>query len=407
MIKTLQKKFIVTAMIAVTVLLAAVLGLVNVVNAATLSRQDGELLSSLAMQEGFGPAQPFDEPREHRGMFREPMTEDRRLSALFFTVRFDGDGKVVGSNLRQIASVDEQEAEELARQVLDDEKGCGRVGDLRFQIVEPAEGFRTVIFLDVSAGRYAVRRYALLSLLAGALAWVAMLALVCALSRRAIRPIAENMERQRRFVTDAGHELKTPLAIIQANLDAMELTGGESKYSRNIRSQTQRLSGLTRTLLTLARMDESQAPPAPEELDYSALVRESLEMFRAPAELKELRLTDQIGEGVRVRASREQLGQLLSILLDNAVKYCPRGGALGRGLSGGEHPLLTISNSTEMPVDTDHIFDRFYRGDSSRNQQSGGYGIGLSAARAIVRLHKGEISARWSEGEGITFTVRL
>ena len=416
MSKTLQKKFVVTAMIAVTVLLAVVLGAVNLFNALTQARQSDQLLTALAMQEGFGPVPRFDGEfdgqapsfrREARGgFFREPLTEDSRMSALYFVVRLDSEDQVQSVDLRHISSVDEEEAAALALQAAADSRGYGRIGDLKYQFVEPADGCRACVFLDVSQQLRSVRRTAALSALAGVLAWGAMLVLVWALSRRAIRPIAENMQRQRQFVTDAGHELKTPLAIIQANVEAMELMGGESKYSRNIRSQVRRLSGLTQNLLTLARMDESSAPPQLEAVDLSALAISSLDMFRESAALKELAVEADIREGVMVQANRQQLGQLLSILLDNAVKYCPRGGRVALSLSQEDKAVLRLRNTVEQPVDTERIFDRFYRADSARTQQGGGYGIGLSAAEAIVRLHKGEIGAAMS-GDEIEFTVRI
>jgi len=416
MIRTLQKKFTVTAMIAVTVLLAVLLGVINVVNAVTQTAENDRLLQSLAMMEGFGPVPMLDGqfdgqsdalPRDRRGFMQEPLTEDRRMAALYFTVRLDESGAVQSTDLRRIASVDEEEAAVLALRAVESGKGYGRLDDYRFQIVEPAEGCRAVIFLDVSSQRHNVLRVAALSALAGLLAWCAMLVLVMALSRRAIRPIAENMERQRRFVTDAGHELKTPLAIIQANLDAMELTGGENKYSRNIRSQALRLGNLTQNLLTLARLDENSVPLKPEAVDLSALAAEQLEMFRAPAELKGLTIRSEIAAGVSARADRVQMTQLFSTLLDNAVKYCPEGGALSLSLRQEDKAVLRLSNTVSAPVDTSRIFDRFYRADSSRNQKTGGFGIGLSAAQAIVALHKGRISARM-EGEGtLVFTVEL
>lgn len=416
MIRTLQRKFTVTAMIAVTVLLAVLLGVINVVNAVTQTAENDRLLQSLAMMEGFGPAPrldgQFDEqfdalPRDRRGFWEEPLTEDRRMAALYFTVRLDESGAVQSTDLRRIASVDEEEAAALALRAVESGKGYGRLDDYRFQVVEPAEGCETVIFLDVSSQRHNVLRVAALSALAGVLAWCAMLVLVMALSRRAIRPIAENMERQRQFVTDAGHELKTPLAIIQANLDAMELTGGENKYSRNIRSQALRLGNLTQNLLTLARLDENSVPLNMETVDLSALAAEQLEMFRAPAELKGLRVESEIAPGVSAQADRVQMAQLLSTLLDNAVKYCPEGGALSLSLKQGDKAVLQLANTVSAPVDTGRIFDRFYRADSSRNQKSGGFGIGLSAAQAIVSLHKGRISAAMEGTDTLVFTVEL
>ena len=263
-----------------------------------------------------------------------------------------------------------------------------------------------MVFLDVSSQRFDLLRVAALSGLLGLAAWIAMLALVAALSRRAIRPIAENIERQRRFVTDAGHELKTPLAIILANLDAMELTGQESKYSRNIRSQASRLSTLMQNLLTLARIDENAALPDAAPLSLTELCRESAEMFRAPAELRRLTLSADIAEGVSVNGSRAMLQQLLSTLLDNAVKYSPEGGEIGVRLRQEDRVVLRVSNDVgEERPDITRLFDRFYRSDSSRSQK-GGFGIGLSAAQAIVRQHKGEIEAHY-EGDTIVFTVRL
>ena len=411
MVKTLQKKFIVTAMIAVTVLLAVLLGAINAANVVSASGQTSELLDMLSRQEDFGPAPHWEqagEPeREPGNFFRRPLNENDRMTALTFSVRFDAEEQLLGANLDRIAGYTEEEAEALGRQALAAGKETGRIGDLKYKIVEPAEGFRTVVFLDVSAQRYDLLRVAALSALVGVAAWLAMLALVALLSRRAIRPIAENMERQRRFVTDAGHELKTPVAIILANLDAMELMGGESKYSRNIRAQAGRLSGLTRNLLTLARADEAGKSAAFAPVSLSELTQESWEMFREPAALKKLDCRADIAPEVTVSASRDQLGQLLSILLDNAVKYCPEGGSLSLSLRKEDKAVLRVRNSLggEKP-DTDRLFDRFYRADSSRSQKTGGYGIGLSAAQAIVRQHKGSITAA-VEGDEIVFTVRL
>ena len=412
MIRTLQRKFIVTAMIAVTVLLLVLLGAINAANVISSSNESKRLLDMLASFEDFGPAPlesvlPPEQRGQGHGFFGRELDEDDRLSALSFVVRFGAEDALRSVNTERIASIDEEEAEALGRQALALGKTDGRIGAYRFRVVSPAPDCRTVVFLDVSSRRFELLRVAALSGLGGLLAWLAMLGLVSALSRRAIRPIAENIERQRRFVTDAGHELKTPLAIIQANLDAMELCGGESKYSRNIRGQTVRLSGLMQNLLTLARLDENTAAPDFAPVELASLTREAVEMFRAPAELKGLRVSSELPGSATVTGSKTLLQQLLSTLLDNAVKYCPEGGEIRVKLQNGEKCVLTVSNTVgdERP-ELERLFDRFYRADASRNQKSGGFGIGLSAAQAIVRLHKGEIGARY-EGDEIVFAVRL
>ena len=410
MIRTLQKKIIVTAMIAVTVLLLVLLGAINAVNAVSASRESDQLLELVAAQEGFGPA-PRERPAGladpgRQGLFQRTPNEDDRLSAPSFSVRFTAAGELESVDLARVASLTEEEAASLGREALASGRTGGRLGNRKFKIVDPSPDRRTVVFLDVSNQRFDLLRVAALSGLLGLAAWIAMLALVAALSRRAIRPIAENIERQRRFVTDAGHELKTPLAIILANLDAMELTGQESKYSRNIRSQASRLSTLMQNLLTLARIDENAALPDAAPLSLTELCRESAEMFRAPAELRRLTLSADIAEGVSVNGSRAMLQQLLSTLLDNAVKYSPEGGEIGVRLRQEDRAVLRVSNDVgEARPDITRLFDRFYRSDSSRSQK-GGFGIGLSAAQAIVRQHKGEIEAHY-EGDTIVFTVRL
>ena len=415
MIRTLQKKFTVTAMIAVTVLLVLLLGSINLFNVLSVNRESEELLSNLAALEDFGPAPMEGIPGgpgpggmgEGKGLFRRDPDAGDRLSALTFSVRFNAEGALSGMDLSRIAGLSEEEAETLARQALDSGNSSGRIGTLRYQVVSPAQDWKTVVFLDLSRQSRELLRVGALSALGGAAAWLAMLLLVRALSKKTIRPIAENMERQRRFVTDAGHELKTPLAIIRANAEALELTGGESKYSRNIISQVKRLSELMQNLLTLARYDETSAPADRRELSLSALTEEAWESFRAPAELKRLRLKAEIAGELRVPGSEQQLRQLLSILLDNAVKYCPEDGELSLELRREDQALLRIANTvTERTADPERLFDRFYRTDESRSRETGGSGIGLSAAQAIVQLHKGSLSAAYEENR-IVFTLRL
>ena len=409
MIGTLQKKFTVTAMIAVTVLLVLLLGGINLFNALSVSRDSDELLELIAAQEDFGPVPREDFPRAREdGLFRRNPDAGDRLSALTFSVRFDGEESCVGTDLSRIADLSEEEAVSLARQALASGRDSGKIGSLRYRIVQPAAESRTVVFLDLSRQAHELLRVAALSGLGGLAAWIAMLILVRFLSRLAIRPIAENMERQRRFVTDAGHELKTPLAIIRANTEAMELMGGESKYSRNIKDQVLRLTDLTVNLLTLARFDEGGAPADRAELDLAFLLRELWGSFQAPMELKKLQSSLSLPESLRLSASPGQLRQLGSILLDNAVKYCPEGGRVSLSLAREEkRTVLRLSNTVSEQVEDPHrLFDRFYRADSSRSRETGGTGIGLSAAQAIVQAHKGTIRAAY-EDDHIVFTVSL
>ena len=239
---------------------------------------------------------------------------------------------------------------------------------------------------------------------------------VNALAARAIAPTALSIERQKQFVTNAGHELKTPLAIIQANTDALELYNGESKWTRNIRAQTVRLNGLMQNLLTLSRMDEDSLKLEKEVFAVDPLIQEVWDNFAEPAAGRKISvriMPDDSGEQ-SVCANRESLAQLLSILFDNAVKYTPRGGEIEvRTCAEAEEVRIIQSNTLSaegktavIPEDADRLFERFYRADSDRSRKKGGYGIGLSAARAIAGANGGKISASAENGR-IVFTLTL
>ena len=454
MIRTLKRRFIVAAMIAVTVLLVALLGAVNAVNAWTTSQETGRLLENLVQMEAQGrpgfregegppafpeeerpPVKPDEEPEQgseptnesaeagteaseawelreegpRRGFMMDALTEDDRLAAVYFTVRVGSDG-TAAADVSRISSVTEAEAAALAERARAAGKTEGRLESFRYASAVNREGETVWVFLENSSRRNAVLRVAALSALAGVGGWLLMLGLVVLLAKRTIAPIAENMERQRQFVTDAGHELKTPLAIIQANTEAMELIAGENKWSRNIKAQTQRLTELTRNLLTLARAEELPAQGSFAPLDLSALVEKTAQMFQTPMERKQLRLEAELEPGISVRGSETQLGNLCSILLDNAVKYATPGSALKLRLKAGEKTCtLRLENRCERLPDCppDRLFDRFYRGDAARTQSSGGFGIGLSAAQVITLQHRGRLEAEYPAEDRIAFTVTL
>lgn len=420
MTSVLQKKFVRTAMVAVTVLLIGLLGGINLVNtiyvfrdalrmADMLSETGGLHHGEMEHEDGFFPEEDMFSPE--RGRF----SMDHALSERFFIVFCDEDDNILRTDIGQIYAVDEEDALELAEEVLAKDREKGIADDFLYvvserEIAEDLEE-KVIVFLDISDRREDLVSVALISLGFGFLAWVLMLLLVRALSRRAIAPIAANMERQKQFVTNAGHELKTPLAIILSNTDALELYTGESKWTRNIRTQTLRLSSLMQNLLTLSRMDEigTELPLGP--LDLTALVGEKSREFAQPAQMKGVELVTELSP-VTVKGNRETLAQLLAILLDNAVKYTPEGGTirLRLGREGGK-AVLRQSNTIrpeEREEDPERLFDRFYRADKARTQKkAGGYGIGLSAAKALAQANHGEISAVYEEGNNIVFTVKL
>lgn len=411
MIKTLQRKFIVTAMAAISILILVLLGTINVGNICLTGGQTKRMMRLLSENDGNAPPQIEPMEREGPGFLEPPMNEDLAMSARYFLVRFDTEGQIVYADVERISSVTEEEAKELAQELFNAGKKSGWRGQFAYSATESKDGRGTVfVFLDISSQFYGILRILVISAAIGVVGWILMLLLVIWLSKRAILPIARNMEKQKQFVTNAGHEIKTPLAIILANTEAMELHNGESKWSRNIRAQTLRLNGLMLNLLTLARMDEGGAKPQAVDFSASALLEETLHPFYEAAALKQLDICQDIQPEVMLRANREHVRQLYSILLDNAVKYADDGGRLGVSLRKEERTVvLQVKNTcVKFPGgEPEQLFDRFYRGNDARTQKSGGYGIGLSAAQAIVEAQKGSIRASYEGENTVVFTVRL
>lgn len=400
--KTLRKKFIVFAMAAVTILLVVLIGAINGLSWILLDQQSDEVLHAIAN----GEEKLVQMDRHDRGPFMPPMSIDTVKSTRFFVVRTDLTGAVEDVDLTQISSVTAEQAKVYAARVTGE---TGSIETYKYE-VKPLGGHRLIFFIDTSSQLQTFVMVLSLSCAIALLCWLVVLGFVIVLSGRMVRPILAGMEKQKQFITNAGHELKTPLAIIQANNDAATLLQGENKYSRNIRLQVQRLSVLMTNLLTLSKLDEEARLPT-EPVDVSALLRQMCSEYELLAVEKSQTIFSDISPQIFLQVHRDSFTQMLSILLDNAVKYTPEGGTivlLLRMVNG--HVELTEQNPcniSDVP-DPERLFERFYRGDSARTQSgTTGYGIGLSAARAIVENFGGTLHASCTPNSRICFTARF
>ena len=411
MIRQLQKKFVVSAMLAITVLLIVVLGGINVFNTISANRQTDKLLATLGEVENSAITMMLPEVRTSWNIFSAVVTQDDTLGAIYFVVREDVFGKIRTVDTTHISSVDVQQAQNYVYQVRNERDDMGTIGRFKY-IVLPTIGNlgRTYIFLDITKQITNVWQVSLLSVLVGVLCWGVMLLFVILLSKQAIKPIAEGIEKQKQFVTDAGHEIKTPLAIIMANTDAMELHYGENKYSKNIRSQIFRLKDLTQDLLTLAKMEESSDKKIKERFSLTELVEENLNQFEESILAKGIHFYKNVQPDLNIESNKEQVQRLISILMDNATKYVSEKGIIEVYLSQvNKQVSFVVANTADNleKLELDKIFDRFYRADDARCQKSGGYGIGLSAAKAIVHSLKGTITVQKQNDNKIIFVVKL
>lgn len=431
-VETLQKKFIAASMLAVTILLMTLIGAINILNYVNISGRQERMLEMLCELDGM----PEDHMhRRDSERLQDPMgrTEpqgrrfsmDEAMAARFFTAWIDENGEVLRTDVSRIYAVDAEGAAGKAKEILAAGKESGTWNGFRFLVrdcsSQQTDASLILVAMDTTGDRKSLLSVLGISAGIAAICWLIMLIPVHALARRAIAPTAMSIERQKQFVTNAGHELKTPLAIIQANTEALELYNGENKWTRNIRTQTIRLSTLMQNLLTLSKMDESSLKLEMQSFDLGPLVRETWEHFAESAAVRKLSLDTELSD-IRqavVMANRDSISQLFSILFDNAVKYTPKGGSIGMLISQENDTVLFEQyNTVEMPAadrhpdgeniseDPERLFERFYRADSDRSRKKGGYGIGLSAARAIAGANGGTIRAR-REDDRIVFTVRL
>ena len=248
------------------------------------------------------------------------------------------------------------------------------------------------------------------SLISAVIELIAVFFPVYFFSRAVVRPVQESVDKQKAFITNAGHEIKTPLTIIDANTDVIELTSGETEWTKSIRNQIRRLTKLTEELVGLAKLQEIEELPEQQKIDLSALLLEACEQFETVAKTHRKKLDWDLQENLVVFGDEAMLERVLSILLDNAVKYADDGTKISAVLKkNGKYVVLEVRNYAACMKKGKHmdLFERFYRADSSHNSTTGGHGIGLSNAQAIVELHKGKITA-YSPADGqICFQIRL
>ncbi len=287
----------------------------------------------------------------------------------------------------------------------------GRIDGYLYYAMQQPDGSICYAFLDVKRERTSILRIFLITAALGAVLWFLILLLVVFLSKKAIAPIAENIEKQRQFITNAGHEIKTPLAVIVSNVDVQELHCGKTKWLDHIRDQALRLSDLTKQMLTLAKMEESgMAAFTSVTFDASSALEETVRLFEESASLRGIRISTRIEPEVSIHFPREQYQQMLELLLDNAVKYGKENGFLSVTLQGERKTVsLSFRNDCDtLPdIDPDRLFDRFYRSDTSRSRKTGGSGIGLAVVRAIAQQGGGNAKAQFLPGEVIEFRITL
>lgn len=334
--------------------------------------------------------------------------EDSSYRTRFFRIFLDEDKKVTNVNMDHIAAVDVKKAVRMTKMAMLRRGKVGLVGSYRYRKEYKDGQVRSIIFLDCKENQSFYHLAVTITITVSTLLTCLITVIFAIASKRAVRPFEINSNRQKQFITDASHELKTPLAIISANAEVLQYKGDGNEWTQNIIDQTKHMGKLINQLLVLAKLDEVQEKSEKQEADLKLLLEETIEPFEEVATQKKVTLKLHLEEGVTIRVNREQIAQLISILTENAAKYVNDGGKIVWRLTKTQHgAVLVVKNTTEKELpDTKRMFDRFYRSDSSRSSKTGGQGIGLSIAKKIVDSHKGSITAKAGDGM-VTFRVSL
>ena len=394
MIGSLRRKFISISMISIFIVFSCIFISLMVFTKIQTNRSVDMLVDTISSNDGVFPK--FDPSKQRMPVqmpYSDVITEETQFSTRFFSVWLDEQKQIVNTNMDSVSTITEQDVEDYTDKVLKRGKERGWIGDYRYRIMDTENG-TTVVFVNGNTYNNTSNRllFTALLVLLGSASLILILTIV--VSKRAVRPVAESYEKQRQFITDANHELKTPLTLILSNLDIVESELGKNEWLDDIRSEGERMGLLINQLVTLSRMDESTDSVMREEFNLSSAVADTVSEFESLAEERGHTLTSSISPSVYYYGDESLIRRLTAILLDNAIKYCDAGGNIQLSLTCRRHPVLTVENTYQDvdKLELNRLFDRFYRADKARTF-SGSFGIGLSIAQSIVKSHKGNIAA--------------
>ena len=419
MIQKLRRKFILINMLLVSIVLVCVFAVLLGTNyQRTVEQSKGSMLMALKWNDDQPPPR-FEIGAVPPAGFRQGDDERRFSMVPVFVVTLDEAGGVAQTWTAGGVEVTGEVAAQAAAAAGHSGADEGVISELGLRYLRGSghDGTDRVAFADISWERASLWPLIRTSLVVGALALGGFFLISLLLSSLALRPAAAAWEQQRRFVADASHELKTPLTVILTNTGILLSHTGDpiarqQKWVEYIRDEAQRMRGLVEDLLFLAKNDGERAGELrPEPVDLTELVWSALLPFEPVAFEQGVELVSDVGEGIGITGRADQLRRLVTILLDNAVKYAGPGGRVTLKLAPGEKGGVRLTvNNTGAPIPLEHLphlFERFYRADDSRARASGGYGLGLSIARSIVDKHRGTIAVTSTAEAGTTFTVRL
>ena len=391
MFKKSRRKIVAAIMSILTLLWVGTLAVIYISSYHEITSTNLELLEEQSRQyvlnkpfDGVNPTRPFPNKGPHWGT-------DRFKLATFYSVAFSYDGEVIEIDNDDAEVYSYEELEKLATAVLNKKDSSGVMDNLAYYRADKG-GYTLVTFMDntvLSGSMSTLFRY---TLIFGCIAIVVLFFLARYLAKRIVAPLEESYQKQKHFISDAGHELKTPISVVNANAELLSREIGENQWLQNIQYENERMGKLVGQLLDLARTEN--VAPQMERIDLSRLVDGEALPFDGVAFEHGLHLNENIAPGLVVNGNSTQLKQIVSILLDNAIKHGKDGKDVWLSLAKehGYAKLSVINVGKEIPEEhRKNLFERFYRVDEARNGEDKHYGLGLAIAKSIVEGHKGKI----------------
>ena len=398
-ISRLRFKLIAVSMAVTLLILGLIVGGINFINFKKIIDNADTTIDYLANNYNTEETRP--EPPDEEGggdgfrPFDDGISPEVKFESRYFVVSFDSEGNVASSDTKHVFAVSEEDSIKIAKKIYEGSSDRGFYRNYRYAKIS-LNGYNAVMCLDVYNGLSSANYFLLVSLSASFIGWITVIIIVLAFSKRIIAPVSKSYEKQKRFISDAGHEIKTPLAIIEADIGVMEINEWENEWLDDIKTQVRRLARLTNDLIHLSKLDEGKDSLKFIDFSVSDLAKETVTSFTGLATVNNKKLEANIQPNLTLKGDTESIRELLTILLDNAIKYSTGDGNISLEVKKKNgHIVIEASNSAKnlTKENAEHLFDRFYRADESRNSETGGHGIGLSMAKAIVEAHKGNISA--------------
>ena len=358
--------------------------------------------------EGENEEETEEKEEEEEEDVRQNMSPETPFETRFFTVKLDTDGTVIATDTAKVVAVDDALAQKYARIVFSGKKDSGYLSTYRY--MRSNNGNEVIcVFVDAYRELESVHSFVISSIVISLIGLLMVFALVVLMSEVALKPIIESYEKQKRFITDAGHEMKTPLTVISANTEIIEMESGDSQWTEGIKNQVSKLAALTEKLVILSKMEEGVKLDM-NEFSLSEALFDTCDQYKSIAMSSGIRFDVVIAENVTMMGNEGEIRRCASLLLDNAFRYVNRGGTVevrAQKLASGVE--MRFSNSTDGVErgSLDRWFDRFYRTDLSRNSSTGGSGIGLSVVKAIVNAHGGAVKATSHDGVTVEFTINI